>query len=75
MKRKKKAIPEEMSKFKHARMVAGVTQTALANAVGVKTATVSSWEKGKAKPTAPKIPKLAEALNTTPENILQLFTA
>lgn len=43
----------------------GLTQVALAEAIGVTQACVAMWENGKALPNSDKLPKLAEVLGCT----------
>lgn len=51
--------------YKRARMIAGLTQTELAEKVGVSAVTVHNWENGESFPRVKRLKKIAEALNTT----------
>ena len=64
-----------VSKLRKARLAAGLTLQDFARQVGVAASTVSSWEIGSASPTAKRIPKVAKALNVTPEAVVDLFSA
>lgn len=48
----------------------GINQGELAETVGVNTTTVSSWERGENVPTANSLYALANALGTTPNDLL-----
>jgi transcriptional regulator with XRE-family HTH domain len=52
------------NRIRHYRLQGGLTQRALAHAVGRLRWTVSAWEHGATLPTAPDLFKLAKALNT-----------
>ena len=62
-----------MSPFKRKRLAAGLTQDALAKKLKVNPSTVSSWESGRQKPQPEFFPKLAVALDATPEEVTYLF--
>ena len=49
----------------------GLTQGALAMQLGVKQGAVAMWETGKALPRADKLPKLAEILDCTVDELLK----
>ena len=48
-----------------------MTQTDLANKVGVSMKTVQSWEGGRSQPRLRHIPLLADALGVPPEDLLE----
>lgn len=51
-------------RIKELRMKAGLTQKALADAIGVKSASlITMWEKGERKPKSEILPELSRALN------------
>ncbi len=52
-------------RIKELREKAGLTQTQLADCMGVDQAAVHRWEIGKAMPRAAKLPELAELLHCT----------
>ena len=54
-----------MKNLKAFRKKAGLTQAGLAEALGVTQACVAMWETGKALPNSDKLPKLAEVLGCT----------
>ena len=51
------------------RRKANISQSELAQRVGVSQANISQWEKGSALPRADKLPLLAEALNCKIEDL------
>jgi transcriptional regulator with XRE-family HTH domain len=51
-----------MNGIEHCRKKAGLTQVQLADSLGVSQANISAWEKGKAFPSADKLPSIAEVL-------------
>ena len=55
--------------LKEKRIAAGITQTALAEQLNVSQAAVAVWETGEAKPTVDKLPKLAELLGCTIDDL------
>ena len=57
----------EIKKIRESR---GMLQYELANRMGVKQASVSAWESGKAMPSAEKLLKLADILECTVDAIL-----
>ena len=57
----------EIKKIREAR---GMLQYELANRMGVKQASVSAWESGKAMPSAENLLKLADILECTVDAIL-----
>ena len=52
---------------------AGLTQTSLADLVGINQATVSCWENGRYRPSVGVLPKLSRALGCTVEELLKLL--
>lgn len=59
-----------MNNFKRARLIRGLTQAELAEALGVSTVTVSKWELGRGLPKAKRLPEVAECLHTTVPELL-----
>lgn len=57
-------------KLKKYRKMAGITQEALGNALGVGKSTVSEWEKNKRTPDIDRLVSIAEAINTSPQLLL-----
>jgi transcriptional regulator with XRE-family HTH domain len=57
-------------KIREARKAAGITQTELAAKLGVTSGAVSQWEKGLTRPEIGKLKQLADALNTTVDDLL-----
>lgn len=55
---------------KELRMKAGISQGALAKAVGVSQGAVSHWEHGANRPTFEMIPRLASALGVTADEVV-----
>ena len=51
--------------FKTLRIRTGLTQNELSSAIGVAQNTVSNWENGERMPSAAMLPKIAQALNCT----------
>lgn len=62
----------EIKKIRESR---GMLQYELANRMGVKQASVSAWESGKAMPSAENLLKLADILECTVDAILGRDTA
>ena len=58
-----------ISKFKELRKGKGLTQSGLAKLLGVEQATVAMWEVGTNNPTADKLPKIAEILGCTIDDL------
>ena len=56
--------------IKNLRKNKGITQEQLAESVGVSLMTVRRWEWGNTTPNSSMLKKLAEVLDTTPENLL-----
>ncbi|MCI9626491.1 MAG: helix-turn-helix transcriptional regulator [Clostridia bacterium] len=48
-----------------------ITQSQLAERLGVSQANISQWENGEAFPRADKLPALAEALNCTIDDLFE----
>mgnify|MGYP001124837328 CR=1 FL=1 len=57
--------------IKERRMSMGMTQNALANILGVRRTTVSMWETGKSNPRAEMLPKLADLLKCTVDDLVR----
>lgn len=57
--------------LKKIRQAANMTQTVLANKIGVTQASVAMWENGEAKPTADNLIKLSEVLFCTVDELLR----
>lgn len=57
--------------FKSAREKSGLTQRDLAVAIGVDQSAVSLWEIGKTQPRAKLLPRLAEILGCTVDELLR----
>ena len=62
----------EIKKIRESR---GMLQYELANRMGVKQASVSAWESGKAMPSAENLLKLADILECTVDAILRRDSA
>ncbi len=62
---------ENINIIKKLRLEKGITQAALADAVGVTQGAVVQWEKGVAFPNAAKILKVASILSCEPEVLIQ----
>lgn len=56
-------------KIKALRLKAGLSQIELSRIMGVAQPTVSDWESDKISPSCDKLPKLAEALNCTLDDL------
>ena len=56
--------------FKSAREKSGMTQCDLAAVLGVDQSTVSLWEVGKTQPRAKLLPRLADVLGCTVDELL-----
>ena len=52
------------------RVTAGLTQTKVANAVGLTQTAISAWERGDGNPSFDKIPVLADLYNVTEQVII-----
>lgn len=57
-------------RIKEARLNMGITQTKLAELIGVAAAEISQYESGKRKPRWDKFPKLLDVLNVSADEIL-----
>lgn len=60
-----------MSRIKDARLAAGLTQEALAAAVGVTQSAVMQWETGRTHPRVTMLRALAEVLHTTVDALIE----
>ena len=60
-----------LTAIKKARLIAGMSQGELARQMGLSQGAVSLWEQGKTSPSAPKLKRLAEVLNTTVDELLK----
>lgn len=58
--------------FKNLREKRGLSQSAIAEKIGVSQATISMWETGEAMPRVDKLPEIAKILNC---DINDLFAA
>lgn len=56
--------------FLSARKKAGLSQADVAEALGISSASVCQWETGKTMPDPRKLPKIAEILNCTVDELL-----
>ncbi len=59
-----------MQNIREARKALGITQEQLAKLVGVTQGTVAQWENGLTHPAFDKIPKVAQVLGCTVEELL-----
>lgn len=59
--------------LRRARMVKGLKAQDVADKVGVTAGAVSGWEGGSRKPRATMVPKYAEALGITPNELLDIL--
>lgn len=57
--------------FLSARIKAGLTQSAAAEALGVKASAVCQWEKGETFPSAKRLEKIAELYSCTVDCLLK----
>lgn len=62
-------------KFRDIRKTEGITQTALAERLGVRQSTVAMWETGRSTPKTADLPKIAKALSVSVEQVIACFTA
>ena len=60
-----------MDNIREARKAQGLTQEQLAELIGVTQGTVAQWENGLTHPSFEKIPKVANALGITVEELLK----
>ena len=56
--------------FLSERKIAGLSQADVAEALGISSASVCQWETGKTMPDPRKLPKIAETLNCTVDELL-----
>ena len=59
--------------FKDLRERVGITQRDIETALGLANSTVSKWENGVCKPPLETIPKLANVLGVTVEEVVKCF--
>jgi transcriptional regulator with XRE-family HTH domain len=59
-----------VNSFKRARLVQGLTQIELGKKVGVSSVAVCKWERGVTTPSAKRLKKVADVLNTTINELL-----
>lgn len=52
------------------RRMRGVTQTALANAIGVQKACISKYEKGRSSPSIRRVSQICRALDISPQELV-----
>ena len=59
-------------KLRHARLMQGLTQTALAEKTGLSNVTMSHYENGRREPSSANLRRLAKGLNITSDYLLCL---
>lgn len=59
-----------LNSIKRARLISGMTQTELAEKLGVSTVAVHNWEIGKNLPKVKRLKEVARVLNTTAAELL-----
>ena len=59
-----------LNAIKKARLTAGITQSALAQRIGVSNGAVGQWEKGITRPRPCRLKKLAVELGTTVDELI-----
>ena len=64
-----------MGKLAGLRVTAGLTQTSVAEKLGVTQGAISSWEKGKKNPSLDKIVQLAKLYGVAEQDILVACTS
>ena len=57
-------------RIKQARTRLGKSQEELGKELGLSSQSIQSWEKGRSSPRGPRLPKLAAALQTTPQYLI-----
>lgn len=60
-----------INNFKRARLIAGLTQTELAEKLGVSSVSVHKWEMGKCLPRVKRLQTVADVLHTTVAELLE----
>ena len=60
-----------MTKIKKSRVSIGMTQDELGKRLGVKQPTITMWETGQTRPRAQLLPKLADILGCTVDELLR----
>lgn len=61
-----------MNPFKRARLIAGLNQKELAEYLHVSVVAVHKWESGECRPKAKRLKEVANALQTSVEELLEL---
>ena len=62
----------KLSQLKLKRLIAGYSQTELAEVLGVTPGSVSQWETGRTYPSVKRLKKLSEVLDIPVEEIIEL---
>lgn len=65
--------PRSQWELRHFRLVAGLTQQAVANDLGVAAAAVSGWERRRYKPPVVVLPKLAELYSASQDELVAVI--
>ena len=65
--------PKYENEIRSYRLQLGLTQTEVARGLGIRLATVSSWERGQSCPAGPMLLRLAKVLNTLAEALYPQF--
>lgn len=60
-----------LNSFKRARLIAGLTQTEVAEKLGVSSVAVCQWETGKRMPRVKRLQTVADVLHTTVAELLE----
>lgn len=60
-------------KFKELRKSKNITQTELANAIGLTQQAVAKWESGRSKPMTDSIIKIASVFNCSMQTVFECF--
>ncbi len=59
-----------MNQIKRARIIEGLTQTELAELLGISNVSVCKWESGQTFPSTKRLKQVAEALHTTVADLI-----